>query len=267
MLFQQFLSLLSCIQLLFPFFYFPNFFLQIKTKIKKQTAKDRAEHDSLEASSLSSSWHYIFVPPWNKGHCLSRWLAQSLSATNHILLSWQRKLLPGNGERVTAELLRVTACYLWHCELGREGPCAPGHQQGISRIFLELWPVKCRTSGSPFTSSFQMKGLIPPWPLSCTAARRNHELLERSPQRRWQGHHSQTGAAGTSGEYCFCWVKFYHRFLRNLPFNYWWSQAVLERQISCQIQAKAAFQKMVNSKHCLSWFVVHSSAKNDNYKT
>lgn len=39
MLFQQFLSLLSCIQLLFPFFYFPNFFLQIKTKIKKQTAK------------------------------------------------------------------------------------------------------------------------------------------------------------------------------------------------------------------------------------
>lgn len=74
MLFQQFLSLLSCIQPLFPFFfpYFPNFFLQIKTKIKKQAAKDRAKHISLEASSLSSSWHFIFVPPCNKGHSLSR---------------------------------------------------------------------------------------------------------------------------------------------------------------------------------------------------
>lgn len=107
MLFQQFLSLLSCIQLLFPFFYFPNFFLQIKTKIKKQTAKDRAKHSSPEASSLSFSWHYIFVPPCNKGHCLSRWLGQILSATNHILLSWQRKLWPGNEERVTPEPLPV----------------------------------------------------------------------------------------------------------------------------------------------------------------
>lgn len=58
----------------FPFFfpYFLNFLLQIKTKIKKQAAKDRAKHISLEASSLSSSWHFIFVPPCNKGHSLSR---------------------------------------------------------------------------------------------------------------------------------------------------------------------------------------------------
>lgn len=268
MLFQQFLSLLSCIQLLFPFFYFPNFFLQIKTKIKKQTAKDRAKHNSLEASSLSFSWHYIFVPPYNKGHCLSRWLGQILSATNHILLSWQRKLQPGNQERVTPEPLPVA---LWCGEWTSLStwPTTDG-LQWMLRIFLVLMPVKCRISGPSFTSSFRIKALIPPWPPYCRTARREHELLgvttkdvtrtPRTPQPE-RGRWHLCRMLGLLGSIPL-------QIPEKSSFNYWWSRVVLERQISRQIQAKAAFQNMANSEHCLLWFVsvVHRSGKNGNCK-
>lgn len=116
-------------------------------------AKDGAKHSSLGISTLFLFffWHCIFVSLCYKGHCLSKWLGQIHSATNHILLSWQSKLLPGNQKKSHSWI--TTYGTLWLCDLGSECTFPPSNEKltavdiGIPSTsqMQNLWVFLCLT--------------------------------------------------------------------------------------------------------------------------